>query len=189
MTSQVLTRLLKIEKRFTDIENHPAKPLLTYTPERSTVSLKYIKNILLIFYEIGIFGESEVAKHPPENIRTKVIQSRTKIIEFITKNINWLATYIAAYARKEIDFVDLSSKEAVYRVRSGIEFLLTDFQEISAEFDETLADLKELSSVYDEFDAILNHWIESGLHYPLKEGDIPKNLPKSHWWWHKALFN
>ncbi|KAG5671679.1 hypothetical protein PVAND_001867 [Polypedilum vanderplanki] len=169
MTPQVLGRLLKIEKRFTELENHPLKPLLSYTPERSIVSLKFIKNILLIFYEIGIFGESEFVKNPPENISNKILQSRTKICEFITKNINWFSNYIPAYARKEIDFIDLSSKEAVYRVRSGVEFLLTDFQGISPEFDETLKLLKELSSIEDEFDSILNHWIESGLHYPLKE--------------------
>jgi hypothetical protein len=189
MTPQVLGRLLKIEKRFADLESHPVKPLLSYTPERSIVSIKFIKNILLIFYEIGIFGEGEFVKNPTENISAKIIQSRTKIIEFITKNVNWFANYIPAYARKEIDFIDLSSKEAVYRVRSGAEFLLTEFLEISPEFDATLQQLRELSSVDDEFDSILRHWIESGLHYPLKEGDIPKNLPKSHWWWHKALYN
>lgn len=189
MTPQLLGRLLKIEKRFADLENHPSKPLKNYSIENSIISIKYLKNIFLIFYEIGIFGESESARNPPENIRTKVLQSRSNIFEFITKHIDWFANFIPAYARKEIDFIDLSSKEAVYRVRSGIAFLLNDFQEISSEFDETLIELKDLSSVDDEFDTILNHWIESGLHYPLKEVDIPKNLPKSHWWWNKALFN
>lgn len=189
MTPQLLGRLLKIEKRFTDLENHPSKPLLAYTPERSNISIKYLKNILLIFYEIGIFGESELTKNPPENIQGKVIQTRTKIVDFISKHIDWFANYIPAYARKEIDFIDLSSKEAVYRIRSGIEFLLIDFQGISSDFDTILQELQELSSINDEFDSILNHWIEAGLHYPLKEGDIPKNLPKNHWWWQKALFN
>lgn len=189
MTLQVLSRLIKIEKRFADLENYPSKPLVNYTIENSNISIKYLKNIFLIFYEIGIFGESEIAKNPPENISAKVLQSRSKIIEFITRHVNWFANYIPAYARKEIDFIDLSSKEAVYRIRSGIEFLLVDFQGISSEFDSILAELRDLSSVSDEFDTILNHWIESGLHYPLKEVDIPKNLPKTHWWWNKALFN
>jgi hypothetical protein len=187
MTSQVLGRLLKIEKRFTDLEKHPLKPLLSNTPERSNVSLKILKSILLIFYEIGIFEEAELVKDPPDNVKSKVIQSRTKIIEFITKNSNWISNYLPVYARKEIDFIDATSKETVYKIRSGVEFLLTEFLGISEEFDSILEEIKEFSSVEDEFDAILSTWIDSGLHYPLKEVDIPKNLPKSHWWWFKAL--
>lgn len=189
MTPQLLGRLIKIEKRFSELESHPSKPLISYSVEKSAVSVKFVKKVLLIFYEIGIFGEIEEAKNPPENISAKVIQTRTKVLDFITKHVNWFAHYISAYARKEIDFVDLSSKEVVYRIRSGIEFLVSGFKEISPEFDQILAELKEFSSLEDEFDSILTHWIESGLHYPLKEGDIPKNLPKSHWWWFKAVYN
>jgi hypothetical protein len=187
MTPQALGRLLKIEKRFTDLEKHPLRPLLTNSPERSNVSLKCLKNIFLIFYEIGIFGEAEVVKDPPETIKTKVTQTRAKVIELITKHSVWIANYIPVFARKEIDFIDSSSKETPYKVRSGIEVLLTEFTDITPEFDEVLAEIREYSSVEDEFDSILTSWIESGLHYPLKEGDIPKNLPKSHWWWFKAL--
>lgn len=187
MTPQLLGRLLKIEKRFADLEKHPLRPLLSNTPERSSVSVKFLKSILLIFYEIGIFTEIELIKEPPENIKTKVIQTRNKIAELITKHSCWIANYIPVYARKEIDFVDATCKETSYKIRSGIEFLLTDFADISPELDAVLEEIRELSSVEDEFDAILSDWIESGLHYPLKEGDIPKNLPKSHWWWFKAL--
>lgn len=187
MTPQVLSRLLKIEKRFAELEKHPLRPLLSNTPERSSVSVKFLKSILLIFYEIGIFAEVEAIKDPPDNIKSKVIQSRAKIIELITKYSNWIANYVPVYARKEIDFIDATSKESPYKIRSGIEFLLTDFVDISPEFDVVLEEIRELSSVEDEFDAILTDWIDSGLHYPLKEGDIPKNLPKSHWWWFKAL--
>lgn len=187
MTPQVLSRLLKIEKRFADLEKHPLRPLLSNTPERSSVSVKFLKSILLIFYEIGIFAEVEAIKDPPDNIKSKVIQSRAKITELITKYSNWIANYVPVYARKEIDFIDATSKESPYKIRSGIEFLLTDFVDISPEFDVVLEEIRDLSSVEDEFDAILTDWIDSGLHYPLKEGDIPKNLPKSHWWWFKAL--
>lgn len=187
MTPQILSRLLKIEKRFADLEKHPLRPLLSNTPERSSVSVKFLKSILLIFYEIGIFAEVEAIKDPPDNIKSKVIQSRAKITELITKYSNWIANYVPVYARKEIDFIDATSKESPYKIRSGIEFLLTDFVDISPEFDFILEEIRDLSSVEDEFDAILTDWIDSGLHYPLKEGDIPKNLPKSHWWWFKAL--
>lgn len=187
MTPQALGRLLKIEKRFADLEKHPLRPLLGNSQERSNVSLKFVKSIFLIFYELGIFGEVEVLKDPPESIKVKVTQTRAKVIELITKHSNWIANYIPVFARKEIDFVDSSSRETPYKVRSGIEFLLTEFVDISPEFDKVLEDIRELSSVEDEFDSILNEWIDSGLHYPLKEIDIPKNLPKSHWWWFKAL--
>ena len=187
MTSQVLGRLIKIEKRFAELEKHPSKPLLSNTSERSSVSLKLLKSILLTFYEIGIFGEAVFVKDPPENIRTKVVQSRIKIIELVSKHANWMNNYIPAYARKEIDFINASSKETAFKIRSGIEFLITEFVNITEEFDKVLENIRELSSVEDEFDAILSNWIDSGLHYPLKEGDIPKNLPQSHWWWFKAL--
>lgn len=187
MTPQVLSRLLKIEKKFADLEKHPLRPLIATSQERSAVSVKFLKNIFLIFYEIGIFGEIEDIKNPPENVKVKVVQTRTKIIEYFTKYSNWVSNFIAIYARKEIDFIDFTSKEAPYKVRSGIEFLLTDFVGISPEFDEVLEGIREFSSVEDEFDAILSDWIDSGLHYPLQEIDIPKNLPKSHWWWFKAL--
>lgn len=187
MTSQVLGRLLKIEKRFADLEKHPSKPLLSNTPERSSVSLKLLKSIILIFYEIGIFGEADFVKDPPENIRTKVVQSRIKIVELVSKYANWISNYIPVYARKEIDFINASTKETAFKIRSGIEFLLTEFVNITEEFDKVLEDIRELSSVEDEFDAILSNWIDSGLHYPLKAGDIPKSLPTSHWWWFKAL--
>lgn len=187
MTSQVLSRLLKIEKRFADLEKHPSRPLLSFTPERSSASLKIFKSIFLVFYEIGIFGEAELIKDPPENIKNKVIQSRTKIIELVTKHSNWICNYVPVYARKEIDFIDVTSKETAYKIRSGIEFLLFEFVNISESFDSVLEEIRELSSVEDEFDGILTNWIDSGLHYPLKEIDIPKNLPKSHWWWFKAL--
>lgn len=187
MTSQVLGRLLKIEKRFADLEKHPLRPLVSNTQERSSVSLKFLKNILLIFYEIGIFAEAEVIKNPPENIQAKLTLTRNRIIELLTKHSIWIANNIPVYARKEIDFIDATSKETPYKVRSGIEFLLTEFVDITPEFDKVLEEIRDLSSVEDEFDSILEQWIESGLHYPLKEGDIPKNLPKSHWWWFKAL--
>lgn len=187
MTPQVLGRLLKIEKRFAELEKHPLRPLLSITTERSTVSVKFLKNILLIFYEIGIFGEVEVIKDPPENIKAKVIQTRGKIVELITKYSNWIANYVPVYARKEIDFIDATSRETAYKVRSGIEFLITELTDITPEFDAVLEEIRELSSVEDEFDAILSEWIDSGLHYPLREGDIPKKLPESHWWWFKAL--
>lgn len=187
MTPQVLSRLLKIEKKFADLEKHPLRPLIATNQERSAVSVKFLKNIFLIFYEIGIFGEIEDIKNPPENVKVKVVQTRTKIIEYFTKYSNWVSNFIAIYARKEIDFIDFTSKEAPYKVRSGIEFLLTDFVGITPEFDEVLEGIREFSSVEDEFDAILSDWIDSGLHYPLQEIDIPKNLPKSHWWWFKAL--
>lgn len=187
MTPQVLSRLLKIEKKFAELEKHPLRPLVLNNQERSSVSVKFLKGIFLIFYEIGIFSEIEAIKNPPENIKTKVIQSRTKVIELITKHSTWIANYIPVYARKEIDFIDTSSKEAPYKIRSGIEFLLTEFLNLSPEFDTILEEIRELSSVEDEFDAVLIDWIDSGLHYPLTEVDIPKNLPKSHWWWFKAL--
>lgn len=183
MTSKFGARLLKIEKLFAELENHPVKPLVIsiYSSEKSTTSLRYIKKILLNFYEIGIFWEVEK--------ETQSITTNSKVFEYLIKHVNWLAHYIGVYSRREIDFADLSSKEVVYRIRSGIEFLLTNFQQISPELDQTLEDLREFSSVEDEFDSILTLWIESGLHYPLKEGDIPKNLPKTHWWWFKALQN
>lgn len=187
MTPPVLNRLLKIEKRFCDLEKHPLRPLISNSQERSSVSVKFLKNIFLVFYEIGIFGEVEAIKDPPENIKLKVVQVRTRIVELITKYAVWIANYIPVYARKEIDFIDSTSKETPYKVRSGIEFLLTDFVDISPEFDKVLEEIRELSSVEDEFDDILTDWIASGLHYPLQEIDIPKNLPKSHWWWSKAL--
>lgn len=187
MTPQVLGRLLKIEKKFIDLEKHPLRPLLANTTERSNVSLKFLKSIFLIFYEIGIFGEVEAIKNPPENIKAKVIQTRTRIIELITKYSSWIANYIPVFARKEIDFLDATSKETPYKVRSGVEYLLTEFVDINSDFDNVLEEIREFSSVEDEFDAILSEWIDSGIHYPLKEGDIPKSLPKSHWWWFKAL--
>ncbi|CRK87925.1 CLUMA_CG001711, isoform A [Clunio marinus] len=187
MTPQVLGRLLKIEKRFCDLEKHPLRPLLSNTPERSSVSVRFLKNIFIIFYEIGIFGDIELIKDPPENIKLKVIQTRTKIIDLITKYSNWISNYIPVFARKEIDFIDSTSKETVYKIRSGIEFMLTDFKNITEEFDNILEEIREFSSIEDEFDNILTDWIEFGLHYPLKGIDIPKNLPKSHWWWFKAL--
>lgn len=187
MTPQLLGRLLKLEKRFLELEKHPLRPLIASNQERSSVSLKFIKHIFLIFYEIGVFGEVETIKAPPDNINSKVVQLRTKIVEFITKHSNWISNYIPVYARKEIDFVDSTSKENPYKVRSGIEFLLNEFTDITPEFDQVLEDIRELSSIEDEFDAILSDWIETGLHYPLQEIDIPKNLPKSHWWWFKAL--
>lgn len=187
MTPQVLGRLLKIEKKFADLEKHPSRPLLSNTPERSGASVKFLKSILLIIYEIGIFAEVEAIKDPPDNIKSKVVQARTKIIDLITKYSSWIANYIPVYARKEIDFIDATTKETPYKVRSGIEYLLTEFTDISPEFDVVLEEIRELSSVEDEFDAILTDWIDSGLHYPLKKGDIPSNLPKSHWWWFKAF--
>lgn len=187
MTQQVLGRLLKVEKRFSDLEKHSLRPLASSTPERSSVSVRFLKNIFLIFYEIGIFGEAELIKDPPENIKAKVVQTRSRVIELITKYSTWIANYIPVYARREIDFIDSTSKETPFKVRSGIEFLLTEFADISPDFDTVLEEIRELSSVEDEFDAILEHWIESGLHYPLTEVDIAKKLPKSHWWWFKAL--
>lgn len=187
MTSQVLNRLLKIEKKFAELEKHPLRPLVTNTQERSNVSVKFLKSIFLVFYEIGIFKEVEAIKDPPENISNKIVQSRGKIVELITKYSTWIANFIPVYARKEIDFIDATSKEAPYKIRSGIEFLLIEFSGVTPEFDAVLEDIRHLSSVEDEFDQILIDWIDSGLHYPLTEVDIPKNLPKSHWWWFKAI--
>lgn len=183
----MIGRLLKLEKLFEELERNPLKLFLPPTTERSHVSVRILKSILLIFYELGIFGEIEQVKNPPENIKAKVTDLRGRLIEHIAKFSSWISNYIPVISRREIDFIDSSSKESVYKVRSGIEFLLTDFASFDEEFDKVLVEIRELSSVDDEFDSILKIWIDSGLHYPLKEIDIPKNLPKSHWWWYEAL--
>lgn len=187
MTPQVIGRLLKIEKLFEEIEKNPLKLFLPSTPERSHVSVKVLKSILLIFYELGIFGEFEQVRNPSENIKVKVTDLRCRVIEHITKYSAWISNYIPVISRQGIDFVDSSTKESIYKVRSGIEFLLVDFATIDENFDKVLEEIREFSSVEDEFDSILRNWIDSGLHYPLREVDIPKNLPKSHWWWFEAL--
>lgn len=187
MTPQVIGRLLKIEKLFEDLEKNPLKLFLHPTIERSHVSIKILKSILLIFYELGIFGEIEQVKNPSENIKVKITDLRCRVIDYITKHSNWISNYLPVLSRRGIDFVDSSTKEGIYKVRSGIEFLLTEFASIDEDFDKVLEEIREFSSVNDEFDSTLRIWIESGLHYPLKEVDIPKNLPKSHWWWFEAL--
>lgn len=187
MTPQVIGRLLKIEKLFEELEKNPLKLFLSPTTERSHVSVRILKNILLIFYELGIFGEIEQVKSPPENIKVKVTELRGRLIEYITKHSVWISNYIPVISRRGIDFTDSSGKEGIYKVRSGIEFLLTDFTSIDVDFDKVLVEIRELSSVDDEFDSTLKIWIDAGLHYPLKEIDIPKNLQKSHWWWFEAL--
>lgn len=187
MSPQVLGRLLRIEKQFDEIEKNPLKLNLSPSPERSQASVKILKNILLVFYELGIFSEIEQVINPPENIKVKVTESKCHIIEQITKYSNWISNYLPVISRRDIDFIDSSTKESIYKIRSGIEFLLNDFQSINTEFDKILNEIREFSSVEDEFDTILRNWIDSGLHYPLKEVDIPRNLPKSHWWWFSAL--
>lgn len=187
MSPQVLGRLLRIEKQFDEIEKNPLKLNLVPTAERSHASVKILKSILLVFYELGIFGEIEQVKNPAENIKAKVKESRCHVIEQIKKYSSWISNYIPVISRIDIDFVDSSTKESIYKIRSGIEFLLNDFKSIDSEFDKVLEDIQKLSSISDEFDSILRNWINSGLHYPLKEVDIPKNLPKTHWWWFEAL--
>lgn len=187
MSPRVLGRLLRIEKQFDEIEKNPLKLNLSPSPERSHASVKILKNILLVFYELGIFNEIEQVKNPPENIKVKVSESTFRIINQITKYSNWISNYLPVISRRDIDFVDSSTKESIYKIRSGIEFLLNDFQSIDSEFDKILNEIRELSSVEDEFDKILKNWIDSGLHYPLKEVDIPKNLAKTHLWWFEAL--
>jgi len=167
MTPQVLGRLSKIEKRFVEFDNQSA---LIKSSEKTAV--KWLKSVLLTFYEIGIFAEGELIRNPTDVTAEQVIHSRTKIIEFITRQINFFAHNISVYCRREIDFIDDLSKEVPYKVRSGIEFLLTELAGISPEFDLVLEKLRVLSSVEDEFDGILKDWIETGLHYPLREGDL-----------------
>lgn len=164
--------LLAISSRFKAIENHSEESLRS----NHHLSLPLLENIFKEFYEFGISGEAE---------SLKTLEPTKAVITGVTKHLKWLQTFIGVYARSDIIFDEYSSNIAVYKVRSGIEFLLSGFQNLSSDFDDVLSNLKEYSSLDDEFDEILKNWIKSGCHYVLKPEEIHMNIPRSHWWWYQ----
>lgn len=162
--------LLAISLRFEEIEKHSEESLMS----NQRLSLSLLENIFKDFYEFGISGEAE---------SLKTLEPTKAVITGVTKHLDWLQTFIGVYARSEIIFDEYSSDIAVYKVRSGIEFLLTDFRNQSAAFDKILTEFKTCSCLEDEFDHILRNWIDSGCSYTLRAEEIPKTIPSSHWWW------
>lgn len=60
-----------------------------------------------------------------------------------------------------VDFYGESSDDSIYEVRSGIEFMLKLFKNISGEFDTVLNNIETYASIEDEFDKNLKLWQNS----------------------------
>lgn len=159
--------LLKIVTKFVEIEKQPARVRKKYN-----FSTNQIRSIFLEFYEFGISDKSK-------NLKPELI------LDSVAKHSEFLKIWIGVYATSEIEFDEFSSDISVYKVRSGIEFLVKDFRNFSEKYDKILIDLEKNGCLKDEFDPILRSWIASGFHYVLEPNEIHKNIPSSHWWWHQ----
>lgn len=129
-----------------------------------------------IFQELFNLGLSVEWKYPEIKNHSEV----NDIIAIVTKNKDWIESFISLYPSFRINFDLVGSADDVCKVRSGIDVLLKGFNNINSKFDTVLRDLNEQGEV-DEFDRCLKLWIETG-HRPVFKGK-PSGLQQSHWWW------
>ncbi|XP_068625896.1 uncharacterized protein [Battus philenor] len=105
-----------------------------------------------------------------------------EIITRVTRNQNWLQSFLSCYPSLRLDLDGGCSAVGVCRVRSGLEFLLRGFARINTSFDKVLKDLEELGEV-EELDSQLKVWVERGHRPNFFPGDKHPSIPSSHWWW------
>lgn len=177
-----MNQILKIERALTTLDQSTASSLKSLSSDKISTSLTILKDIFLSFYELGISEKSSAVLKSLSDAK----ESKKKIVKLVTKHSEWIQHYVPIYARGALDFQSETSDEKVYEVRSGIEFLFSLFKNHSPQFELVLSDIKTLGSVEDEFDENLKLWLESGAFVALKNSEIHRNVPESHWWWFKS---
>lgn len=178
-----MNHILKIEKVLKTLDGSAACSLQSLNAEKISASTQILKDIFISFFDAGISDQAAALLKSSSDAKAP----KLSIVKLVTKHCEWIQHYIPVYARNAIDFQGETSDERVYEVRSGIEFMFSLFKNHSNNFDQVLDDIKVCGSVEDEFDANLKLWLEGGNFVTLKETEVPKNLPKTHWWWFKAV--
>ncbi|XP_072946345.1 uncharacterized protein [Epargyreus clarus] len=170
MGSDMKTRLQNISRYLNEFENKPKKIEGNLIPEWFNVGERLFEE----FYHLGT-----CVKWNSSTVKTQ--NETSDIVSRVTKNQDWLQSFITIYPGLRIDLEGATAAVDVCRVRSGIEFLLKGFTGINKPFDNVINDLKRLGEL-EEFDEHLKVWAQS--HRPdFFSGDLHRDTPKSHWWW------
>jgi hypothetical protein len=129
------------------------------------------------FYHLGLVLEESncILKDMPESliqpIVSTLIEHKTDIDDLMTEYEIWMSND-AYYAPKDASFI--------CRFRSGLQYLLENFNGFSKDLDRVLDWIKSYS--LDDFDRSLTGFMTYG-EGTLQEGDVSPKIPKSHKWW------
>ena len=147
-------------------------------PLRGTSTKKKLLEFLFDnFFELGLVLEESnfTLKDMPESLIQPIIST---VIKF-EKDISLLASEYE-YDDMNLPF-NYTDKDASYicRFRSGLQYLLENFNGFSKDLDRVLDWIK---FYIDDFDDSLTSWMTWG-EGTLQAGDINPRIPKSHYWW------
>ncbi len=134
-------------------------------------------NLFLSFCELG---ESLKAHNITSNQVSQYLDYVNPIIKAVEKHQEIIKAFISIYGFNEIDFEGRVPVRRVCGIRSGIQFMIEYFSNITNNFDAVLESFKE---DIDEYDRVLHVWIDNGFRFPVPSNYIPINIPQAHWWW------
>ena len=128
-------------------------------------------NLLLSFCELG--QSLKANKITALNQVSQYGLDVNPIMKAVEKHQDIIKDFIFSYGILEIDFEGGVPVRRVCGIRSGVQFLLEYFSNITDNFDEDI----------DEYDRVLHVWIDNGYRFPVPSNYIPANIPLAHWWW------
>lgn len=132
-----------------------------------------------VFYELYNLGTSVQWDYTVINDQAEV----NDVIKNVTKNQEWLQTFLNIYPNLRIDLDLVGCAGDVCRVRSGVEVLLRGFVGVDNSFNKVLKDLEEFGEI-DEFDRCLTVWRNTGHRPDFMFHEKQPSMPALHWWWH-----
>ncbi len=134
-------------------------------------------NLFLSFCKLG---ESLKAHNIAPNKVPQYLDYVNPIIKAVEKHQDRIKDFIFGYGICEIDFEGGVPIRTVCGIRSGVQFMIEYFSNITNNFDAVLQSFKE---DIDEYDRVLHVWIDNGFRFPVPPDYIPVNIPRAHWWW------
>lgn len=109
------------------------------------------------------------------------------------RNRRWIQRHLYFYSFVDSCCLWATDFHYICRFRSGIQFLVDDFSDISFRFDQILKNFKCGDFLYeyndlDEFDCTLHrlkrkHVLTHKHYLPPRPFHTPSSIPKQYWWW------
>ena len=141
-----------------------------------------LENLFYRFFKLGLklIELGDCVKNYPSNVDAT--------IKSLIENIRWIQRHLYLYTLLDYDRRMATEFHYLCRFRSGIQFLLDDFSDISFRFDQILKNFK-FGDFLNEYNDLED--LDSDLHM-LKPSDpylhpdpfeTPSSIPKHHWWW------
>ncbi|EFX84666.1 hypothetical protein DAPPUDRAFT_301127 [Daphnia pulex] len=141
-----------------------------------------LENLFYRFFKLGLklIELRDCVKNYPSNVDAT--------IKSLIGNRRWIQRHLYLYTLLDYDCLMASTFHYVCRFRSGIQFLVDDFSDISFRFDQILKNFKcgdflNEHNDLEEFDDTLYMLKPTNCYLYPCTFDNTSSIPKHHWWW------